>query len=75
MSCVPAHRASAGLAQAARLPAGVGVRALDGITYFHHDGPTTGVVVLSTWIALCVAGLFLLDRIAASAGIVHAARS
>lgn len=32
-------------------------------------------MVLSTLIALCVAGLFLLDRIAASAGIVHAAKS
>ncbi|WP_406431278.1 ABC transporter permease [Streptomyces sp. NBC_00631] len=57
------------------MPAGVGVRALDGIAYFHHDGLTSGIVVLSAWIALCVAGLFLLDRIAASAGIVHAARS
>ncbi|MFD8930298.1 hypothetical protein [Streptomyces mirabilis] len=27
---------------------------------FHHDGLTSGIVVLSVWIALCVAGLFLL---------------
>ncbi|MGW3445406.1 hypothetical protein [Streptomyces sp. NPDC001076] len=32
------------------MPAGVGVRALDGIACFHHDGLTSGVVVLSTWI-------------------------
>ncbi|MER6128606.1 ABC transporter permease [Streptomyces sp. NPDC001795] len=56
------------------MPAGVGVRALDGIAYFHHDGLTSGIVVLSTWIALCVAALFLLDRIVASAAILHAAR-
>ncbi|WP_405866162.1 MULTISPECIES: ABC transporter permease [unclassified Streptomyces] len=56
------------------MPPGVGVRALDGLAYFHHDGLANGVVVLSVWIALCVAGLYLLDRIAASAAIVHAAR-
>ncbi|MFE6800075.1 MULTISPECIES: hypothetical protein [Streptomyces] len=42
------------------MPAGGGVRAVDGIAYFHHDGLTSGIVVLSVWIALCVAGLFLL---------------
>ncbi|MGW4980664.1 hypothetical protein [Streptomyces mirabilis] len=42
------------------MPASGGVRAVDGIAYFHHDGLTSGIVVLSVWIALCVAGLFLL---------------
>ncbi len=56
------------------MPPGVGVRALDGIAYFHHDGLVSGVVVLSAWIALCIAALFFLDRIAASAAILHAAR-
>ncbi|MFF4355154.1 ABC transporter permease [Streptomyces sp. NPDC001530] len=58
------------------MPPGVGVRALGGIAYFHHDGLVSGVVVLSVWIALCIAALFVLDRIAASsAAILHAARS
>ncbi|MET7495534.1 ABC transporter permease [Streptomyces sp900116325] len=57
------------------MPPGVGVRALDGIAYFHHDGLVSGVVVLSAWIALCIAALYFLDRIAASAAILHAARS
>lgn len=56
------------------MPPGVGVRALDGIAYFHHDGLVSGVVVLSAWIALCIAALFFLDKIAASAAILHAAR-
>lgn len=55
------------------MPPGVGVRALDGIAYFHHDGLVSGVAVLSAWIALCIAALFFLDRIAASAAILHAA--
>ncbi|WP_153537749.1 ABC transporter permease [Streptomyces sp. RB17] len=56
------------------MPMGVGVRALGGLAYFHHDGLIRGVVVLSSWIFVCVAALFLLDRIAASAAIVHAAQ-
>ncbi|MEV7685326.1 ABC transporter permease [Streptomyces bungoensis] len=55
------------------MPAGVGVRALDGLAYFHHDGLTRGAVILASWIAVCVGTLFLLDRIAATSGIVHAA--
>lgn len=55
------------------MPAGVGVRALDGLAYFHHDGLVSGVVVLSAWITLCVTGLLLLDRTAAKAAITHAA--
>ncbi|MFE0516927.1 ABC transporter permease [Streptomyces sp. NPDC058964] len=56
------------------MPAGVGVRALDGLAYFHHDGLVGGAVVLSAWIVLCVSALLLLDRIAASAAVAHAAR-
>ncbi|MDX3073127.1 ABC transporter permease [Streptomyces sp. NPDC088354] len=55
------------------MPAGVGVRALDGLAYFHHDGLTRGVVILSVWIAVCVGAVYLLDRVAASTGIAHAA--
>ncbi|MFJ4843778.1 MULTISPECIES: ABC transporter permease [unclassified Streptomyces] len=55
------------------MPAGVGVRALDGLAYFHHDGLTRGIVILLAWIAVCVGAVYLLDRIAASTGIVHAA--
>ncbi|RPK32880.1 hypothetical protein EES40_36285 [Streptomyces sp. ADI93-02] len=55
------------------MPSGVGVRALDGLAYFHHDGLGSGVVILSAWIAACVGVLYALDRIAASTGVVHAA--
>ncbi|MYX34250.1 MULTISPECIES: ABC transporter permease [Streptomycetaceae] len=55
------------------MPAGVGVRAMDGIAYFHHDGLTRGIVILCSWIAASVGTMFLLDRIAATSGIVHAA--
>lgn len=55
------------------MPAGVGVRALDGLAYFHNDGLTRGVVILCAWIAVCVGAVYLLDRIASSTGIVHAA--
>jgi hypothetical protein len=55
------------------MPAGVGVRALDGLSYFHHDGLTRGVIILCSWIAACVGAMYLLDRIAATSGIVHAA--
>jgi hypothetical protein len=47
------------------LPVGVGVRALDGIAYFHHDGLYTAIAVLTGWIALCTTALYardLLDR-------------
>ncbi|MET9875411.1 ABC transporter permease [Actinacidiphila glaucinigra] len=55
------------------MPAGVGVRAMDGIAYFHHDGLTRGIVILCSWIVASVGTMFLLDRIAATSGIVHAA--
>ncbi|MCD0483724.1 ABC-2 transporter permease [Streptacidiphilus sp. ASG 303] len=56
------------------MPPGVGVRALDGLAYFHHDGVGSGLVVLGVWLLVCVGGVFTLDRIAVSSGIVHAAQ-
>jgi hypothetical protein len=48
------------------LPVGVGVRAVNGLAYFHHDGLTSGIVILSIW-ALAGGGvLYGLDRSAAS---------
>ena len=43
------------------LPVGVGVRAIQGLAYFRQDGLPTGVVVLTAWIALCAAVLYLRD--------------
>ena len=45
------------------LPVGVGVRALDGLAYFHHDGLLTAVLVLSGWIVGSVAVLVLCDEL------------
>lgn len=53
------------------LPVGVGVRALDGLAYFHHDGLVTALVVLSAWIAASVAVLALRDELDAR----HAAQA
>ena len=53
------------------LPVGVGVRALDGLAYFHHDGLITALVVLSAWIVASVAVLVLRDELDAR----HAAPS
>lgn len=55
------------------MPAGVGVRAIDGLAYFHHDGVGDGVIILSVWVLFCTAAIFSLDRIAASTGILHVA--
>ncbi|MEU7968042.1 ABC transporter permease [Streptomyces sp. NPDC049097] len=55
------------------MPAGVGVRAINGLAYFHDDGVGSAVVILSCWVVLCVGAVFGLDRIAASPGIVHVA--
>jgi hypothetical protein len=43
------------------LPAGVGVRALYGLAYFHDDGLLTAVAVLCVWSAVCVMALYLRD--------------
>jgi hypothetical protein len=33
------------------LPVGVGVRALDGLAYFHHDGLVTAIAILGRWLS------------------------
>jgi len=53
------------------MPAGVGVRAINGLAYFHNDGVGDGVVMLSVWVVFCIGAIFSLDRIAASTVIVH----
>lgn len=55
------------------MPAGVGVRAINGLAYFHHDGVGNGVAILSAWLVLCTAAVYGLDRVAASTGILHVA--
>ncbi|MFI8008484.1 ABC transporter permease [Streptomyces sp. NPDC086010] len=55
------------------MPAGVGVRAINGLAYFHNDGVGSGIVILMVWIVACVAAIFGLDKIAASSAIVHVA--
>ncbi|MCM2390506.1 ABC transporter permease [Streptomyces albipurpureus] len=44
------------------LPVGVGVRAVNGLAYFHGEGVLSGVTVLTAWIAAGVGGLLLLER-------------
>ncbi len=43
------------------LPVGVGVRAVQGVAYFHDDGLVRGIVVLAVWVAVCVAVLWHRD--------------
>lgn len=43
------------------LPVGAGVRALQGMSYFHNDGLGSGLAVLTLWILTCVALLYLRD--------------
>ncbi|WP_405191693.1 ABC transporter permease [Streptomyces anulatus] len=44
------------------LPVGVGVRAVNGLAYFHGDGVISGVAVLTAWTAVAAGGLLLLER-------------
>ncbi|MFJ8862537.1 ABC transporter permease [Streptomyces sp. NPDC102451] len=44
------------------LPVGVGVRAVNGLAYFHGDGVASGVTVLAAWTAVTAGGLLLLER-------------
>jgi ABC-type multidrug transport system permease subunit len=44
------------------LPVGVGVRAVNGLAYFHGDGVISGVVILTAWTVAAVGGLLLLER-------------
>ncbi|MEU3501283.1 ABC transporter permease [Streptomyces hundungensis] len=43
------------------LPVGAGVRALQGMSYFHDDGLWSGLAVLAAWIIACVGLLYLRD--------------
>ncbi|WP_326442814.1 ABC transporter permease [Streptomyces sp. H27-D2] len=43
------------------LPVGVGVRAVQGASYFHNDGLVRGLVVLAAWIIGCAAILYAKD--------------
>lgn len=47
------------------LPSGVGVRAANGVAYFHHDGLTGGVSSLAGWIVGCSLIIYLIEKIAA----------
>ncbi|MFE5857152.1 ABC transporter permease [Streptomyces sp. NPDC056500] len=44
------------------LPVGVGVRAVNGLAYFHGDGVVSGVVILVLWTMAGVLGLLLVER-------------
>jgi hypothetical protein len=43
------------------LPVGVGVRAIQGLSYFDSDGLTTGLTVLAAWTAACAIVLYVRD--------------
>ncbi|MHA6763896.1 ABC transporter permease [Streptacidiphilus sp. PAMC 29251] len=43
------------------LPVGVGVRAIQGVAYFRHDGLASGVTILVAWVVVCAGALFLRD--------------
>ncbi|MFD3538205.1 ABC transporter permease [Streptomyces sp. NPDC058662] len=43
------------------LPVGAGVRALQGMSYFHNDGLWSALAILTAWILACVALLYLRD--------------
>ncbi|MFJ7949680.1 ABC transporter permease [Streptomyces sp. NPDC096354] len=46
------------------LPVGVGVRAIQGASYFHDDGLAGGIAVLTVWIVVCAAVLYARDALA-----------
>jgi hypothetical protein len=43
------------------LPVGVGLRAVDGVAYFHGDGLGTAIAVLAAWVVACLMLLRLHD--------------
>ncbi|MEU7107438.1 ABC transporter permease [Streptomyces sp. NPDC046215] len=43
------------------LPVGAGVRAIQGLAYFHNDGLARGIAVLAVWIIACAGLLYLRD--------------
>jgi hypothetical protein len=46
------------------LPVGLGIRALQGVAYFHHDGYLIGVLLLMAWVVVGLGGVTLADTIA-----------
>ncbi|MEV6655057.1 ABC transporter permease [Streptomyces sp. NPDC051219] len=45
------------------LPVGVGVRAVNGLAFFHRDGVASAVAILGAWALVSVAGLWLHTRL------------
>lgn len=45
------------------LPVGVGVRAVNGLAYFHGDGIISGIAVLTAWTGFGIGGLILRQRV------------
>ncbi|MEV5478576.1 hypothetical protein AB0L66_40600 [Streptomyces sp. NPDC052207] len=43
------------------LPVGVGVHAIQGLSYFHNDGLATGIAILLAWILASTVVLYLRD--------------
>ena len=43
------------------LPAGLGLRALQGESYFHNDGYARGVLLLGAWTVICLAIVYVID--------------
>lgn len=43
------------------LPVGVGVRTIQGLAYFDHDGLAVGITVLTVWVLVCAVVLYLRD--------------
>lgn len=46
------------------LPVGLGIRALQGVAYFHQDGYVVGVLLLGAWTVVGLGGVTLADTIA-----------
>ncbi len=44
------------------LPVGAGVRAVNGLAYFHGDGVVSGIAILTVWALTGIGGLLLLER-------------
>lgn len=51
------------------LPSGVGLRAVNGVAYFHNDGVLSGVPILGGWIAGCALVIWLINQITGRRGV------
>ncbi|MEV5477392.1 ABC transporter permease [Streptomyces sp. NPDC052207] len=47
---------------ASALPVGAGVRAVNGLAYFHGDGVLSGIAILTAWALAGIGGLLLLEH-------------